>query len=131
MRRARKRTQAGFTMIEVMIAVLLTAIAVIGVVGLYRVQTRSSGYSRFSTEASVLAADKMEQLRTIAIVPPGGTFVEPGGNIDARGQTGAGGIFERSWVIAPSGTQWKLEVTVQWDDDGQTRSVVLHSLRNP
>ena len=127
--RPRKRIQAGFTMIEVMIAVLLTAIAVIGIVGLYRVQTRSSGYSRFSTEASVLAADKMEQLRTIAITAAG-TGAESG-PIDARGQTGAGGIFDRSWVIAASGSQWKLEVTVQWDDDGQTRSVVLHSLRNP
>jgi prepilin-type N-terminal cleavage/methylation domain-containing protein len=128
MRRARKRTQAGFTMIEVMIAVLLTAIAVIGVVGLYRVQTRSSGYSRFSTEASVLAADKMEQLRTIAITAPS-TGSET--NLDARGQSVTGGIFDRSWVIAASGTQWKLEVTVVWDDDGTTRTVVLHSLRNP
>lgn len=127
--RRRKRTQAGFTMIEVMIAVLLTAIAVIGIVGLYRVQTRSSGYSRYSTEASVLAADKMEQLRTVAITGPS-TGAETG-PIDARGQLGAGGIFDRSWTITALGTQWKLEVTVQWDDDGQTRSVVLHSLRNP
>jgi prepilin-type N-terminal cleavage/methylation domain-containing protein len=126
--RSRKRAQAGFTMIEVMIAVLLTAIAVIGIVGLYRVQTRSAGYSRFSTEASVLAADKMEQLRTIAITAAG-TGSETG--LDARGQVAAGGIFDRSWVIAAAGTQWKLEVTVQWDDDGQTRTVVLHSLRNP
>ena len=126
--RTRKRTQAGFTMIEVMIAVLLTAIAVIGIVGLYRVQTRSSGYSRYSTEASVLAADKMEQLRTVAIA----TELTPNADaspIDARGQ--AGGIFNRSWTITPVGTQYKLEVTVTWDDDGQTRTVKLHSLRNP
>jgi prepilin-type N-terminal cleavage/methylation domain-containing protein len=121
----RKRVQAGFTMIEVMIAVLLTAIAVIGIVGLYRVQTRSAGYSRYATEAAVLAADKLEQLRTITMVAGPGSE----SNIDARGK--AGGIFDRSWVIAPVGTQWKLEVTVSWDDDGQTRTVTLHSLRNP
>ena len=122
----RKRVQAGFTMIEVMIAVLLTAIAVIGIVGLYRVQTRSAGYSRYATEASVLAADKLEQLRTIAITVAS-TGSETG--LDSRGK--AGGIFNRSWVIAASGTQWKLEVTVGWDDDGQARTVTLHSLRNP
>ena len=125
----RKRVQAGFTMIEVMIAVLLTAIAVIGIVGLYRVQTRSAGYSRYATEASVLAADKLEQLRTITMVA--GTGAET--NLDSRGKPG--GIFDRSWVIASvvtgAVTQWKLEVTVSWDDDGQTRTVVLHSLRNP
>jgi prepilin-type N-terminal cleavage/methylation domain-containing protein len=126
MTKRRNRLQAGFTMIEVMIAVLLTAIAVIGIVGLYRVQTRSSGYSRYATEASVLAADKMEQLRTIAVVA--GPGLDTGG-VDARGQSP--GMFTRSWVVVASGAQWKLEVTVGWDDDGTTRTVTLHSLRNP
>ena len=122
-RRARK--QAGFTMIEVMIAVLLTAIAVIGIVGLYRVQTRSAGYSRHSTEATVLAADKMEQLRTVAITAAA-TGSETG--LDARGK--AGGIYDRSWDISAQGAYWKLQITVSWNDDGTTRSVTLHSLRN-
>ena len=121
----RKQPQAGFTMIEVMVAVLLTAIAVIGVVGLYRVQARSSGYSRLSTEAAVLAADKMETLRTV-LTPAGG--VETG--VDARGKALAGGPFKRTWVVTqPIATQWKLEVSVEWDDDGSTRTVTLHSLR--
>lgn len=123
-RRARK--QAGFTMIEVMIAVLLTAIAVIGIVGLYRVQARSANYSRYSTEASVLAADKMEQLRTIAITAPIALTTETG--LDARGKPG--GIFDRSWVVTAQGVYWKLEVSVTWPDDEQLRTVTLHSLRN-
>jgi Tfp pilus assembly protein PilV len=110
-------------MIEVMIAVLLTAIAVIGIVALYRVQARSSGYSRRSTEAAVLAADKMEYLRT-TIAPTSGT--EAG--LDARGV--AGGLFDRTWTVTqPTTTSWKLEVGVSWDDDGTTRTVTLHSLR--
>jgi len=121
----RKRSQAGFTMIEVMVAVLLTAIAVIGVVGLYRIQSRSSGYSRLATEASVLAADKMETLRTVT-TPAGGT--ETG--VDARGKPLSGGLFTRTWTVTqPVATQWKLEVTVEWDDDGTSRTVTLHSLR--
>ncbi|MBA3502457.1 MAG: hypothetical protein M4D80_13755 [Myxococcota bacterium] len=112
-----------------MIAVLLTAIAVIGIVGLYRVQTRSAGYSRYATEASVLAADKLEQLRTVTMVAGTGSQA----NLDSRGKPG--GIFNRSWaitsVVTGTTTQWKLEVTVGWDDDGQPRTVTLHSLRNP
>lgn len=120
-----KRSQAGFTMIEVMVAVMLTAIAVIGVVGLYRVQARSSGYSRYSTEAAVLAADKMETLRTM-LTPAGGT--ENG--VDARGKASVGGPFTRTWIVTqPIASQWKLEVAVDWDDDGTTRTVTLHSLR--
>ena len=120
----RKRSQAGFTMVEVMVSVLLTAIAVVGIVGLYRVQARSSGYSRRSTEASVLAADKMEQLRTV-LTPATGS--ESG--IDSRGVVGAG-PFDRAWTVTqPVATQWKLQVDVSWDDDGQMRTVTLYSLR--
>lgn len=125
-----KRTQAGFTMIEVMIAVLLTAIAVIGIVGLYRVQTRSAGYSRYATEASVLAADKMEQLRTKVIT----TDIFPAvsdGPLDARGVPTATGMFTRSWTATNAGGFWDLEVRVSWNDDGTPRNVTLHSLRNP
>lgn len=126
----RKRSQAGFTMIEVMIAVLLTAIAVVGVVGLYRVQTRSAGYSRYATEASVLAADRLEQLRTIAIaVPIFPAVIEP--NLDSRGQATPGGMFTRSYTAVDESGFWKLTVTVSWDDDGVTRNVTLHSLRSP
>lgn len=117
--------QAGFTMIEVMIAVLLTAIAVVGVIGLYRVQTRSSGYSRYATEASVLAADKLETLRT-TVLPASGS--ETG--VDARGKVGVGGPYTRTWTVTqPVTTQWNLRVDVAWNDDGNTRTVTLHAIR--
>ena len=67
-----RRQQAGFTMIEVMIAMLLTALAVIGVLGLYRIESRASSFSRRETEAAVLAQDKLEELRTQA-APASGT----------------------------------------------------------
>ncbi len=123
----RRRSEAGFTMIEVMVAVLLTAIAVIGLVGLYRVQTRSAGYSRRSTEASVLAGDKLEQLRTEAISAPGGG-TETG--LDSRGVASVGGPFSRTWTITqPATDQWKLQVDVTWDDDGTMRTLTVNSLR--
>jgi Tfp pilus assembly protein PilV len=121
----KRRVQAGFTMVEVMIAVMLTAIAVIGIVGLYRVQTRSSGYARLATEASVLAADKLETLRTV-ITPVSGT--EAG--VDARGKVGVGGPYTRTWTVTqPVTSQWNLEVEVAWDDDGTPRTVKLHAIR--
>jgi Tfp pilus assembly protein PilV len=125
----RRRVEAGFTMVEVMVAVLLTAIAVIGIVGLYRVQTRSADYSRRSTEASVLASDKMEALRTTdAPCAPACNGTEA--NINATGTGTPAGPYTRTWdVTQPSPTQWKLQVTVSWDDDGTTRSITIFSLR--
>ena len=55
-------------MIEVMVAILLTAIATSGIIGLYIVETRASGFSRHSTEATVLAQDQIEILRTAKFI---------------------------------------------------------------
>ena len=61
---ATRPREAGFTMIEVMIALLLTAIAIVGIMSLYMSQTRASAYSRHTTEATVLAQDGLERLRS-------------------------------------------------------------------
>ena len=120
-----RRSQSGFTMIEVMVAMLLTAIAIVGIIGLYRVQTRSSSYSRRSTEAAILAGDKMEVLRATKI-PASSTTPE---TVDANGVVGSG-PFTREWTVTnPSGTQYEILVEVSWSDDGTTRTVPLRSVR--
>lgn len=115
-------------MIEVMIAVLLTAIATSGIIGLYMVQSRASGFARHQTEATILAQDALERLRTVPDTI-GGADIGP---IDASGQTGTGGIYNRSWALAPEATAsfYEVIVTVQWDEDGQSKTVVLHGRRN-
>ncbi len=109
-------------MIEVMIAILLTAIAVIGITALYTVETRSSGFSRHSTEASVLAEDKMEFLRT-QIAPVSGS--EAGLNE----QGGVSGMFSRTWTVTPNPSWIDYSVTVSWSEDGNAKQVVLRSKR--
>jgi Tfp pilus assembly protein PilV len=121
----RKRRQGGFTMIEVMVAVLLTAIAVIGIVGLYRVQTRSSAYSRRATEAIILAGDKMEVLRA-TLVPTSSVADEV---LDATGAIVVGGPYTRRWFVVTGTTQYELRVDVLWDDDGTPRTTTLRSFR--
>ena len=120
---ARRVTQAGFTLIEVMIAMLLTAIAVMGIMALYLVEMRSGTTSRHTTEAAVLAEDKMEVIRT-ELTPAGGS--ETG--LDSLGQ--AGGIFNRTWTATTSGAYVSYNVTVAWDEDGTPKKVVLRSMRN-
>ena len=126
----RRRGQAGFTLVEVMVALLITVIAVIGILALYLVETRASGYSRHQTEASVLAQDKMELLRTISapvVAPLLGTDV----NVDEFGALGAG-IYTRAWSITPVPVggpvaYWDYVVTVQWSEDNFPRTVTERS----
>jgi prepilin-type N-terminal cleavage/methylation domain-containing protein len=107
----RQRTpQAGFTLIEVMIAVLLTVIAVVGIVALYRTESRASSYSRRSTEATMLATDKLEKLRTLATATAGSESA-----IDAQGV--AGGMFDRVWTVTVGTSYTDIAVRVGWDDD--------------
>lgn len=126
--RARAGNERGFTLIEVMISILLTVVAVIGIMGLYRVQARSTGFSRHNTEATVLAQDKFEQVRALQNGASGlcGTpCVEA--NLNERG--GSPGIYTRTTTINPiSGLiVGTVQVDVQWDEEGNTERVTARS----
>src|SRR3954469_23334093 len=86
------RRQRGFTMIEVMVSILVTAIAIIGIVSLYMAESRASAYSRHTSEASVLAEDGMEKLRSLS--------VPVNSNLSAVDELGGGtGIFDRASTV--------------------------------
>ncbi|MBX3155460.1 MAG: hypothetical protein KF773_05645 [Deltaproteobacteria bacterium] len=109
-----------------MIASLLTAIAMSGIVGLYMVQARSSGFSRHNTEAAMLAEDKMEFLRT-QLAPTSGTeqLGQPGGPPSPP----APSFYERRWSVAPAANWIDYNVTVSWIEDGSLRSITVASRR--
>jgi type II secretion system protein I len=118
-----KPAQRGFTMIEVMVAILLTALTVIGVLGLYRIESRASAFSRRETEAAVSAQDKLEELRT-QVAPASATTT--GGPETVYDELNGLPIFTRSWTIQQSASDnsvYSITVTVTWDEDGATRTV--------
>lgn len=104
------RSERGFTMIEVMIAVLLTAIAIVGIIALYMTETRASSFSRHSTEATMLATDKLEKLRTEIAPTSSGDA-----GLDAQGQTG--GLFDRKWTVTTQTDYLDIVVKVGWDEN--------------
>lgn len=111
-------------MIEVMVALLLTAVAVMGILGVYLVQARASAYSRHTAEAVVLAQDKLEQVRTEAAVATTGTEA----NINERGV--ATGMFTRGWTVTLGAGYADVVVTITWSEDGVARQFVLRGRRN-
>lgn len=127
--RRRKPGQRGFTLMEVLVSLVLGAIAMIGVIALYRASTNASSFSRRSTEASVLAQDKLERLRTeIPIV--GASQVEAG-KLDETGKVVVGAPFTRTWDVATGGggQYFDITVTVEWDDEGTTKRVIVRGRR--
>ena len=118
--------QGGFTLIEVMLAMTLTALAIMGIIATYATETKASGFSRHSTEAAVLAEDKVEKLRTGPSTAQAGTETA----INERGLTTPAGIYTRAYTQTPSASYADITVTVTWADDGQSHTVTVNARRN-
>lgn len=88
-----RSTEAGFTLVEVMISVLITAIAALGFIAMYMTETQAGAFTRHSTEASILATDKLEVLRGLSTLASGNDTVNAQGN--------AAGMYTRKWTVTP------------------------------
>lgn len=110
------RRQAGFTFNELLVAMNLMVVAVLGY-SLSSVDVfRRQAVSDYTTTAIHLAQDKIEELQSrkiqtdVDLCPSGGEH-----GISAGG--GGPAIFDRCWRIAPSplGSKLKqIDVTVSW-----------------
>ncbi len=121
--------QEGFTFNEILVAMTVTGIAVLGYTATTITVIRGNRASENYTVAVNLAQDKMEQLRSHA-------RLTNENHCPAAGETGinptgaTGGIFSRCWKIADSTLAENLkqiEVTVTWRDVAP-RSVTFATL---
>lgn len=121
--------QAGFTFNELLVAMNIVVVTVLGYslssVDVIRRQTISGN----STAAIHLAQDKLEELQARKVLTDGDLCPSGGDRgISARGS--APGIFDRCWRVAPSplGTDLKqIDVTVSWRDH-EAHQVALSTL---
>ena len=127
--RRRRREQSGFTLVEVLVSLVIAAIAMIGVLALYRAQSNASSFSSRNTEATMLAERQLEETRTQA--PVVASIVFPAKTVDESGTVTAGGAFTVNTQIAlvqigtaPNLTEYnEIKVDVSWQEDGGTKTV--------
>lgn len=119
--RASRRAQAGFTMIEIMVALLLASLAILGLTALFTTSAATTGDARHVTEATALAQDKLEELRTETPVA-GSETVDPTGTIGT-------GMFTRTTAVTTTSNYYDITVTVAWFDSGRQHSVALETRR--
>jgi type IV pilus assembly protein PilV len=109
----------GFTLIEILAAVVIFTVGLLGVAGLTMVIIRGNTFSSMLTTATVLAQDKLEELRetTYAAIASGSdTAVENNVN------------YTRVWNItddAPATGMKTIEVTVSWQIRGARQHQVV------
>ena len=108
--------QSGFTLLEVLIAISILTVGLLGVAQMQIMGIQGNYFSGNTTAALALAEEQMEGLLGIsyANVISGNDGNNP---IDETGQ--AGGIYTRTWVVAnntPITDTKTVTVSVSWDN---------------
>jgi type IV pilus assembly protein PilV len=123
-----KQGAAGFSFIELMIAMAILAMGMLAAVSMHVGSSRNNTKGNIYTQANMLAKAQLETLKNqdVLSLAVGGPYTDPNNPVDAEGQPG--GIYNRSWTIETLGTDARrLTVTVQWNRLGKTSSVVVAS----
>lgn len=122
----RRRGQQGFTIIEVLIALLVLLIGMAGMLSLQLTAMKATGFSRHATEASILAEDRIEYLRTAPIA----TLTSSSDQVDARGTLDDTGLFTRTWTVTPDTDTTTITVAVTWLEQGaESYTISMSTLR--
>lgn len=121
----------GASLIEILVAVCLFSFVIVGLAQSTMSSHRTGDASRFDAEATILAYDKLEQLRTRLSTD---TDLADGAHVDAanpmRADGGASGIYSRSWQVAsnsPTLGMKRIEMRVSWASPLGPRSILLVS----
>lgn len=134
------RGERGFTLIEVMIAILVLAIGILGIAKMQISAIKGNSFGSGLTEATSFSQNKMEELASLAYtdlndVDGDGTSglddtVNPDGSQTVSGATGI--QYEISWNIAvddPAPNAKYIRVIVQWQQEGTTRKVIFDRIK--
>jgi len=110
---------AGYTLMELMIALMILAIGVMGIWSMQGVAIRSNSTARKVTDTAALGSDQFEKLMSLsyddAVLTPGITTTRNEGN------------YTVTWTVSapdvPITNVKTVSVTASWMEAGQQRSV--------
>jgi prepilin-type N-terminal cleavage/methylation domain-containing protein len=109
----------GFSLIEVLIALVILSIAFLALAGLMVQTTRNNSFSGRMTEAATFAQDKLEELRAISWVT-----ITPGSDL----KMGSNGMdYSRNWNVNTNGNLKTISITINWNDK-TSHSITLRSV---
>ena len=100
----------GFTLIEVLVALVILSFSLLALAGLMVTTTKNNSFGSHMTEAATFAQDKLEELRAIKW-----ENLIDGNNTDQQG--GSTGInYTRNWNVTTNGSLKTITINVNWND---------------
>jgi len=122
-RTSRSSRSPGFTLIEVMVALIVLGVGILALSGSSAMVNRMIGRGRVETHAALLAARRVEKLRMAA----GATTPR----CTSPSFTSGGPLWEdglrESWTVDPSGPVRKVRVSVSYLTIRGSRAAVLET----
>jgi prepilin-type N-terminal cleavage/methylation domain-containing protein len=118
-----KHARLGFTLIEVLVAILVLGVGIVALAGTSGTVTRMIGRGKIETRAAQAASRRMETLR-LAANATSPRCTNPG--FASGGPVLSGGMAE-SWLVPPAGRVRKVRVTVTYLTARGSREAMLET----
>ena len=120
----------GFSLIEVLIALIILSIAFLGLAGLMIQTTRNNSFGGRITEAATFAQDKLEELRSTPWV----VMNSGSDKVSVNGMD-----FARNWTVVPNAivapytepTLNTITISINWNDQTNHTMRVIAAIANP
>lgn len=117
-------SQRGFSLMEVLIALVILAVGLLGVTGMQITGIGGNHFSGNLTQATVLAQNKLEELKHLPYFDPKLSSGQPPQQI-----TDSGVVYTVQYNVTALGNTMKnMTATVKWVDRGD-HSVTLSAIR--
>lgn len=118
------KNEEGFTLIEAMVAMVILAIALLGIAQMQISSMMGNRASYDTTEASALASDMMEQMVVQSWSTPDTVACPPADSVAISNIT-----YNRQCLLGAGSTGQRLAtVTVLWRGQDRDRQLVINSL---
>jgi type II secretory pathway pseudopilin PulG len=134
----RRRREAGFTMLELLVTLVISVFALMGILALHNSLSDGTTRAGESEEAVAVGAQVIEELRgkrpaDLPTAVTGSTASAPFSNATYKTVLGRNGVAYTVGVAvtSPDSGLWRLHVDVSWADDvsGETTTLPLELVR--
>ena len=117
--------ERGFTLLEILVAMAVFAIASLGILSMSVTTVRGNAFTRYAAEAREVTQGKLEEL--LATQP---ITLLGGGEDRVFGDGRPDGPYRRTWTVAagPTANTVQVTVTTTWQEKGEGKQVVLEAL---